>query len=553
VERPESGPAATPLALDAMLESLLRGAALLLGCNSANLLVINPERREAWARVGVVTEQAPMLKAVEEQLGASLFGTVFPIEGLEGSLVYDAWARREVLETSSLAEVVGPAFPPEVVDEVSRWIGARRFILIPVARGDTTYGLVLFEKPSADPFSVQQREIMLRYALRLGEILENEVRSLGSTIAAAPGSLAPDGPSVTHHLLRLALSEVSPTFTVGPDLRITACNAATQGLLGYAPGELLGHDVASLFDEPADIRAALDPRFLLLANGVHEEVFSLRHRDGHPLRAAVKALVLADGQNEAIGALVLLRAPRPGDGAREADDDLARLMRQERLATMGELAAQLAHELRNPLLAVGATLATLPDELDDRAQAVATIRALEAEVSRLDRTLREYLSLTVRSNAAVASVDLVELARSAVAMVQAGRPNGARVELVAEDPVRVLGDREGLRQVLVNVLANALEASPPGGTVHCRVEAPHAPGAAGGEPARVVIEDEGAGPGPAAQRCFEPFYTTKPHGTGLGLSVARRIVDAHGGAIVLKAREPRGARVVVTLPTGGRG
>ncbi len=541
MERPHPGPATDPLALDAMLESLLRGAALLLGCNSANLLVIRPESREAWARVGVVTEQTPMLKAIEEQLGASLFGTVFPIEGLEGSLVYDAWARREVLETSSLAEVVGPAFPADVVDEVSRWIGPRRYILVPVARREATYGLVLFEKASADPFSVQQREIMLRYALRLGEMLENEVRAFGSTIASPPVEEAGGGPTVTQHLLRLALSEVSPSFTVSPDLRITACNTAMQPLLGYEPSELVGRDVASLFDEPADIRAVLDPRFLLLANGVHEEVFSLRHRDGHPLRAAVKALVLADGQNAAIGALVLLRPPHPGDEGRGPDDELARLMRQERLATMGELAGQLAHELRNPLLAVGATLAALPDELDDRAQALETIHALQAEVARLDRTLRDYLSLSARSNAAVASLDLVELARAAVAVARAGRPSSARVELMAEAPVRVLGDREGLRQVLVNVLINALDASPADGVVTCHVRA---------DPARVVVDDEGPGPGPAAQRCFEPFYTTKPHGTGLGLPVARRIVDAHGGSIVLQAREPRGARVVITLPAG---
>jgi len=553
--RPDPGPGrasfdpAGALGLDAMLESLLRGAALLLGCNSANLIVVNPERRDACVRVGAITDQAPMLKAVEEMLGASFVGTVFPVEGLEGSIVLESWARREVLETSSLSEVVGHAFPSEVIDQVSAWIGPRRYILIPVARGDATYGIVLFEKASPDPFSVQQREIMLRYAHRLGEILQNDVRALGSTIAASPTPGADGGSSVTHQLLRLALSEVSPTVTVSPDLRITGCNEATRSLLGFQPHELVGREVADLFDEPADIRAVLDPRFLLLANGVHEEVFSLRHRDGHPLRAAVKALVLADGRHEVVGTLVLLRTLRPGTDDGGPDAELAHLMRQERLATMGELAAQLAHELRNPLLAIGATLASLPDELDDREQAATTLRELSAEVSRLDRTLRDYMSLSVRSNAAVAPVDLGELARAAAALVGAGRAREARVELACDPDVRVLGDREGLRQVLVNVLANALEASPPGGVVTCRVErAPSPAPSEGDDVVRVIVDDDGPGPGPAAERCFEPFYTTKPHGTGLGLAVARRIVDAHGGAIVLRPRERRGARVTVTLP-----
>lgn len=542
----------TALGLDATLESLLRGAALLLGCNSATLLIVDPERRDATVRVGVVTDQAPMLRAIEDVFSASLAGASFPVESLEGALVLEAWARREVLETSSLAELVGAAFPAEVVNEVAGWIGARRYILVPVARGDATYGIVLFEKASPDPFSVQQREIMLRYAHRLGEILENDVRSLGSSIAASPAP-GPDGSSsVTHQLLRLALSEVSPTFTVSPDLRVTGCNHATRRLLGYEPGELVGRDVASLFDEPADIRAVLDPRFLLLANGVHEEVFSLRHRDGHALRASVKALVLADGRHEVVGTLVLVRALRPGGGEGGPDAELAHLMRQERLATMGELAAQLAHELRNPLLAIGATLAGLPDELDDRDRAVATLGELSAEVSRLDRTLRDYMSLSVRSNAAVASVDLGDLARSAAALVLAGRPMPPRFELSCAPEARVLGDREGLRQVLVNVLANAFDASPPEGTVTCRVERMSVPdGGASADQVRVVIDDEGPGPGPASEHCFEPFYTTKPHGTGLGLTVARRIVGVHGGEIVLRPRERRGARVIVTLPAVG--
>jgi len=544
VHEPQAAPPDVPSAAEAPLDSLLRGAALLLGCNSATLIIIDPERGDASVRVDVSTEQAPIVREIEGRLGASFVGLAFPVETLEGSTVLEAWRRREVLETASLQALVGLAFPAEVVGEIARWIGDRRYILVPVARGDQTYGIVLFERTTADPFSVQQREIMLRYAHRLGEILENEVRSLGSTMASASPVEPESASPVTRHLLRLALSEVSPTFTVGPDQRVTGCNDAMCRVLGYQARELAARDVASLFDTPSDIRAVLDPRFLLLAQGVHEEILSVRHRDGHAIRAAVKALVLADGQQQVVGTLVLLRPLRSGPDRADSASELAHLMRQERLATMGELAAQLAHQLRNPLLGIGATLSSLPDELDDRDEAVATLRALEAEVARLDRTLRDYLSLSARANATISAFDLGDLLRSALRVLFPNPQAQPPVDIADAPGACLLGDREGLRQALVNVLSNALDASPPGARVSCRIEAD-------AEQVRVIVDDDGPGPGPGAARCFEPFYTTKAQGTGLGLTVARRILDAHRGQISLHARQPRGARVVIVLPARG--
>lgn len=619
--------------IDGFLESILRGAALLLGCNSANLIVYNAGTRQASVRVGVVADQKPMVSEIEALLNAPLKGAVFPITDVDESLVLRAWSRREVTETSSLAELVGANFPVEMVEMVSGMIGPRRYVLIPVVRGAATYGIALFEKAEDTPFSLQQREVMLRYAHRIGELIENEVRAFGTSVSTrsnepdpayvmfdasgeiiaglhgadgerpsgasgqgdepelpwidsarrearrlltpATGDALPDrtepsaaelpalchvtrlvvrgepvalatfapedrssATSVTRQLLHLATGDSVPTVLVDPQYRITSCNQATARLLGYTSAELQSQEIGQLFQDPDGIRAILNDQFLFLTDGVHEDDAVLRHRTGALLPGSVKALQLADGDHAVVGYLVMMRDR--ADKAASGDGTLDHAMRQERLATMGEMAAQLAHEIRNPLLAIGATLDSLANE--DPAEIPEVAALLSGEVARLDLILKDYMSLAVRANGSLSKVALGPLLETVIRVLTGGRRAGrAKISAQVEAGLTTLADREGMKQVLFNLLLNATEASKPDGTITCTARAEQ-------DYVSIAIEDDGPGLPEEPSRCFEAFFTTKSNGSGLGLAVSQRIVAAHGGTIELQNRPGGGCRATVTVP-----
>ena len=524
--------------IQGMFEPILRGAAVVLGCNSANLIVYHAKSGKVSVQVGVASEQTPIIDEIEEMLGLPLRGLVFEVpDDAEGSLLLDSWPYGELRETSSLAEIVGSVLPEELVAPVEEIIGPRRFVLVPVVHDRRTFGVMVFEKASVTPFSVQQREIMLRYAQRIGELLDIDTRDHG------PPLLDPESTtdlSVRHQLLRLALGEGAPALTVDTDFRITSSNEATTRMLGHDADDLLQKDISTLFQEPAEIRSILNQQFLFLSDGHHEEEIVVQRKDGSVFSAAVKALLLADGDQHAIGYLVMIRQ-RAAELRDERTDNVDRQIRRERLATMGELAAQLAHEIRNPLLSIGATLEALVREHEEGEDA-ATLRLLSDEVKRLDLILKDYLSLAVRCNASVAPVNLGRLLNEvAKLLAPLQRDREARIEMGLVNDTSVPGDAEGLRQVFFNLFQNALEASPPGGTVRCRAEQSD-------RHTSIIVEDDGQGLPDVPARLFEPFHTTKKNGTGLGLTVSQRIVEAHGGTIVLAERRSSGCRVTVTLP-----
>lgn len=247
---------------------------------------------------------------------------------------------------------------------------------------------------------------------------------------------------------------------------------------------------------------------------------------------------------------VNLMARRLRDSQRETREAQARLIRSERLASLGECAGSLAHEIRNPLGAVVAASRMLSSEAPqarsyDR-ERLAGVVADEAR--RLSRILGDFLvfarpqppspqphSMNGLVGELVESLRLDDLAQ------------GKRIHLrLGTETSPCDMDRDQLKQVLWNLLRNALEAVPAGGAVAIET-------AAAGEMETVEVTDDGPGIPPECQvRLFEPFYTTKKGGSGLGLASAHRIVTAHGGTIAISSRPGEGTRVRVTLPLRAR-
>lgn len=226
----------------------------------------------------------------------------------------------------------------------------------------------------------------------------------------------------------------------------------------------------------------------------------------------------------------------------------------EALSAMGELAMNLAHEIRNPLNAAVLQLHLLNRNVDRIEADVATRDALKDrarivgdEIGRLNRLLTEFLELARPRGIAREPVHVPRLADE-VLDLEAETAKSRGVTIVRDlpsDGCVAIGDREKLKQVTINLVVNALEAmKQDGGTLTVRVRA---------EGERVVMRVQDTGPGIASEllpNVFDPFFTTKEAGTGLGLSIVRKIVDQHGGDIDILSERGQGAQVVVSIPMG---
>lgn len=225
------------------------------------------------------------------------------------------------------------------------------------------------------------------------------------------------------------------------------------------------------------------------------------------------------------------------------------LVSRERFAALGEAAAVMAHEVRNPVAALlnAATLLRReasgvhdPPASEDHRQ---LLRVIGEEASRLNRIVGSLLDLGRPLCPRLGAVDLRELARGSVALLVARaecEPHQLAV-LSPKAPVLALADPELLQLALLNVLRNAAQASPPGATATLRVQR-------GDDAVTVTVDDAGAGfPSDVLPRAFEPFFTTRPTGTGIGLAVVRRTIEACGGAVELGQSTKGGGRVVLRL------
>jgi two-component system, NtrC family, sensor kinase len=231
---------------------------------------------------------------------------------------------------------------------------------------------------------------------------------------------------------------------------------------------------------------------------------------------------------------------------------LDRLYRAERLAAVGQLAAGVAHEIRNPLTAIRSTMQYLLRGLDPAEPRHQLVEELLNEVDRINSTVGGLLSLSRSGEIRKTEIDLLEPLGKAVQLVQA-RAAEQGVE-VRSDPgprgLHVLGDAGQLKQVFLNLLLNAVQSMSEGGRIAVAV-APWYPlsGNGGTRWVEVRIEDTGPGiPPDQLRRVFDPFYTTKRDGTGLGLAICNGIIEQHEGEIHLTSEPGVGTTASVRLP-----
>ena len=221
------------------------------------------------------------------------------------------------------------------------------------------------------------------------------------------------------------------------------------------------------------------------------------------------------------------------------EDSTDRVQHSARLATIGQIAASIGHELRNPLAVMQTSLQLLSRRVDDE-RARRHVKKIGDQIALSNAIITDLLELARDRPPELRALDLADLVRATVPEVP--RPEGVSITCeVPEGPVPVAADASQIRQVIVNLVLNAVQAVGPEGQVGVFVQRVE-----GG--AELAVEDSGPGlPADVLRRLFEPLFTTRSAGTGLGLALCRRIIEKHGGTITGANREQGGARFVVGL------
>jgi len=236
---------------------------------------------------------------------------------------------------------------------------------------------------------------------------------------------------------------------------------------------------------------------------------------------------------------------------RESRDMEKRLAESERLAAIGRLAAGVAHEVRNPLNAMRLTVQQLADKSAPPAGSAERERfdryaaMIAAELSRLERLVSTFLDLSRSDEPARDPVDLAESLRASLALFESeAATGGVALTGTIEDALVIRGDRERLPTVWNNLISNALHATAAGGRIEVRARE-------AGQGIVVEVADDGAGIAPEAlPHVWEPFWSGRADGAGLGLSLVRSIVERHGGDVAAESSPGRGTTIRVRFPRG---
>lgn len=229
----------------------------------------------------------------------------------------------------------------------------------------------------------------------------------------------------------------------------------------------------------------------------------------------------------------------------------ALLERQEKLASLGTLAAGVAHEIRNPLAAIKFRLFSLKDSLASGVADSEDLQVISDEINRLERIVQDFLRFARPSEPKLTRVSAARLLQDVQALLLPQfQQQAVQLTVEASDNLWLRADEGQIKQVLINLVQNAVESAGRDGSVTLRAQPGGTRVAAGAQPVAVLeVTDTGPGIPPEVEnRLFDPFFSTKEGGSGLGLPIAARIIENHGGQIHYQTQRNRGTTFSVVLP-----
>jgi two-component system sensor histidine kinase AtoS len=336
--------------------------------------------------------------------------------------------------------------------------------------------------------------------------------------------------------------------TVDLEGRVVTLNPAAEAMTGFFAGEARGRYCTEVFAHTPDVGELL-METLASHVAVPGVTLTLRRRNGRTVPVEMSTAPLRGGEGKELGAL---GAFRDLTRMRQLED---RLSRSDRLAALGEMAAGLAHEIKNPLTALLTFSRHLTRRFDDPDFREKFQAVVPRELERINLIVERLLELSRPPRLAFKPLRLPALL-DRVLELYAERLDAQDVRVSREwgrDLPSVWADHEALYRAFVNLVANSLDAMPRGGRLIVRAmwtdgdAIASARGA--GRRVAVEIEDTGTGiPGQDIDRVFNPFFSTKEGGTGLGLALTHKIVEEHGGSIDVRSTRGVGATFRVVLP-----
>lgn len=369
----------------------------------------------------------------------------------------------------------------------------------------------------------------------------------GSSHPRAAGAAVDDG-QADRFFRHLVFNLRAGVLAITRQGDVAAINDIAYRVLGLVPGpDDLGRPFLDVLQDCPEVCQVLQRAF---------ETDDLPNRAEMRLRKTGRAIgyslsPIHDDDDRLVGATLFFKDLTRVEQIEERD----RL--RDRLAALGEMAAAIAHEVKNPLASIEVMAGVMKRQLIDQPESLETLNDIIKEAKVANAIVVEVLEFVRPIQLQVERTSLEDILMDSITMAEAKMRRGS-VSIqtnVAADVPELLADPHQLRQLFTNLLANAFEAL--GGEGHVDIIAELLPGddetSAGLDPlppqVAVEVRDNGPGMGPDdLERIFSPFFTTKPQGTGLGLAIVRKVVDAHDGRITAVSAPGRGAAFKVTLP-----
>ncbi len=475
-------------------------ADLLAGALRVERLAILVGDRERDAFVPVVTRQVDPAGPWPPRVTTSS-ALVRELGGTPGSLLAEELGRRPPSREAAA-----------IASDLREW---RAEVAVPVRREGELIALLLAgPKLSGDPYFVEDLELLETMASQLAIGLKN-------------AQLYQEIVSIKEYNERILARMDSGVVAVRDDGVVTTFNPAAERITGIAAGSVLDRSLQAL--DPA-LQAIL--RASLAGQPDAESEILIGHPDGRTLPLLTHTSGLHDASGRLRGAIAVFN-----DHSRlKAMEEDKR--RADRLAAMGALATGIAHEIRNPLVAIKTFAELLPERADDQEFKSTFAKVAAKEVHRIEELLGRLRALAVPAVTTLHPLELGGPIADTLDLLR-GEADRRHVRVLSEieaDLPPILGETDQLKQLFLNLLLNALEAMAGSGTLSVTVRADRPrrrpgrprPDGEGGGLVTVRVTDTGPGiPREDLQRVFEPFFTTKSHGTGLGLAICRGIADAH--------------------------
>ena len=342
-------------------------------------------------------------------------------------------------------------------------------------------------------------------------------------------------------ILEQAVENTNEAFiTIDQDHKVLFFNKAAEKIFGYSREEVLGHDLDVIMSPGCAtshhqaVRRYVETKIPKKIG--HESELVASRKNGETFPASISFSV-----TQLNGRYFFTGIVRDLTETKELQD---KLLQSERLAALGQLVAEITHEIKNPLMTIGGFAKQLLKKCDNEKD-LHKLNIIVEEVKRMEGLIGDLTEYYLPRPLETEPVDLNDLFQEINSMLKPeAKKRKIQIGFVSHaDPLVVIGDRRRLKQVFLNLLRNAVDAVEMGGKISVTAKKIK-------EHVEIVVNDNGCGiPEEYLDKIFVPFFTTKKHGTGLGLSISKRIIEEHpGGSLTVESTPEKGTSFKMLLP-----